>query len=63
MEKFWLTRKVSLPHPLGNIDTVVDDGAARAERFIQGHAQQDDTVVKSPDEEVDLAPRQEEKVC
>jgi len=49
-----LTREVSVPHSLGDIDAVADDGAAGGERLVERHAQQDDTVVKGADEKVDL---------
>lgn len=52
-----LTGEVSVPHSLGYIDAVADDGAAGGERLVQRHAQQDDTVVKGADEKVDLGTR------
>lgn len=57
--KSWLplTREVSVPHSLGDIDAVADDGAAGGERLVERHAQQDDTVVKGADEKVDLGTR------
>lgn len=52
-----LTGEVSVPHSLGYIDAVADDGAAGGERLVQRHAQQHDTVVKGADEKVDLGTR------
>lgn len=56
-----LTRKSSIPHPAGNVGSI-RDGFVRFKGLIQGQSIQNDRIVESPYETVDLKKIYEKRI-